>query len=71
LKQRSGGTILLFQSRITGGRAAIPDGNKLEFNKTRLPLAGATERDKRFEPETIQVDDEGTRSSPGRSFHSG
>jgi len=34
-------------------------------------LAGLSEQDKRFEQETIQVDDEGSRSSPGPSFHSG
>jgi hypothetical protein len=55
---------------MTGARAAIPDGDKLDSNRTRLLLAGVTERDKRFEPETIQVEDEGSRSSPGRSFHS-
>jgi proteasome lid subunit RPN8/RPN11 len=34
-------------------------------------LMGLSERDKRFEQETIQVDDEGSQYAPGRSFHSG
>jgi proteasome lid subunit RPN8/RPN11 len=34
-------------------------------------LAGLNEREKRFEQETVQVDEEGLRSSPGRSIHSG
>jgi proteasome lid subunit RPN8/RPN11 len=33
-------------------------------------LAGLSERDKRFEQEAIEVDDESSRSSPDRSFHS-
>jgi hypothetical protein len=34
-------------------------------------MAGLSEREKRFEQETIQVDDEGLQSSPGRSIDCG